>query len=282
MDEMLKVEGLTKKYKDFTLEDVSFSLPPGYIMGLVGANGAGKTTVIKLILNMIRAASGEVTVFGKSNSDIDMKENIGVVFDGNYFVEDWTGLQAGRAVGMFHQNWNEQKFRELLARFEIDGGKKVKELSKGMQMKLMLGCAMSYDAKLLILDEPTSGLDPVSRDELLELLAEYIEDGLHSVLFSTHITQDLEKAADFITCLCRGKLVYTGGKDEFIDGFRIVRGGREELTPEIEKELIGLRVYSTGFEGLMQTENAARFRSLHQEPATIDQIIVFMNKGGNS
>ena len=149
-----------------------------------------------------------------------------------------------------------------------------------MQMKLMLACAFSYGAKLLILDEPTSGLDPVSRDELLEILSEYIEDGEHSVLFSTHITADLERTADYITYINGGELFYSGAKDDFVNMFRIVKGGREELSAELNKKAVGIRKFSTGFEALVKTEDMKLFSKLNIEPATIDDIVVFTNKKG--
>ena len=167
-----------------------------------------------------------------------------------------------------------------MKKFHIPPSKKVKELSKGMQMKLMLACAFSYDAKLLILDEPTSGLDPVSRDELLNILSEYIEDGEHSVLFSTHITGDLERAADYITYISYGELFFSGSKDEFIDMFRIVKGGREELSADLSKKMLGIRNFSTGFEALVKTEDLKQFAHLNVEPATIDDIVVFTSKRG--
>lgn len=201
MDNFLEVSNLSKSFQSFQLRDINFSLPKGYIMGLIGPNGSGKTTTIKLILNMLKRDSGEVKIMGLDNVSDEkaVKANLGVVFDSNYLCEEWTVAQSEAAVSVFYKNWNTDRFSELLGRFHIAPTKKVKELSKGMQMKLMIACAFSYDAKLLILDEPTSGLDPVSRDELLKILSEYIEDGEHSVLFSTHIIGDLERTADYIT-----------------------------------------------------------------------------------
>ncbi len=149
-----------------------------------------------------------------------------------------------------------------------------------MQMKLMLACAFSYDAKLLILDEPTSGLDPVSRDELLQILSEYIEDGEHSVLFSTHITSDLERAADYITYISYGELFFSGSKDEFVDMFRIVKGGIRELSTDLDAKAIDIRTFSTGFEALVRTEDIGAFSTLSIEPATMDEIVVFTSKKG--
>lgn len=282
MNDYLEVRNLSKSFEGFQLHNIAFTLPKGYIMGLIGPNGSGKTTTIKLILNMLKRTSGEVKILGFDNiaSEQEAKRNLGVVFDSNYFSDEWKISQVEKSVSAFYENWNTQKFSETLKRFHIQPSKKVKELSKGMQMKLMLACAFSYDAKLLILDEPTSGLDPVSRDELLHILSEYIEDGEHSVLFSTHITGDLERAADYITYISYGELVFSGGKDEFIDSFRIVKGGCEELSADLSKKVLGIRNFSTGFEALVKTEDLKQFAHLNVEPATIDDIVVFTSKRG--
>ena len=282
MNDYLEVRNLSKSFEGFQLHNITFTLPKGYIMGLIGPNGSGKTTTIKLILNMLKRTSGEVKILGFDNiaNEQEAKRNLGVVFDSNYFSDEWKISQVEKSVSAFYENWNTQKFSETLKRFHIQPSKKVKELSKGMQMKLMLACAFSYDAKLLILDEPTSGLDPVSRDELLHILSEYIEDGEHSVLFSTHITGDLERAADYITYISYGELFFSGGNDEFIDSFRIVKGGCEELSADLNKKMLGIRNFSTGFEALVKTEDLKQFAHLNVEPATIDDIVVFTSKRG--
>ena len=280
MNNFLEVSNLTKSFPGFKLKGISFSLPKGYIMGLIGPNGSGKTTTIKLILNMLKRYIGDIKIFGLDSIKDEkiIKENVGVVFDSNYFCDDWTVTQSEKAVSSFYDNWDHEKFNDFLNKFHISPQKKVKELSKGMQMKLMLACALSYDAKLLILDEPTSGFDPVSRNELLNILSEYIEDGEHSVLFSTHITGDLEKVADYITYINHGEIFFSGGKDEFVDMFRIVKGGREELSDTLSQKLIGVRKFPTGFEALIKTEDIGLFSHLAIEKATIDDIMVFTNK----
>lgn len=282
MTNFLEVNNLSKSFKSFALRDISFTLPKGYIMGLIGPNGSGKTTTIKLILNMMKREGGEVKIMELDNraDENAVKSKLGVVFDSNCFCDDWTVSQTERSVSVFYKNWNSGKFSRLLGRFGIERKKKVKELSKGMQMKLMLACAFSYDAKLLILDEPTSGLDPVSRDELLGILSEYIEDGEHSVLFSTHITADLERAADYITYINGGELFYSGSKDDFVNMYCIAKGGREELSPEQSRKTVGLRKFSTGFEALIKTDDMGLFSNLSIEPATIDDIVVFTNQKG--
>lgn len=283
MNNYLEVCNISKTFESFQLKHISFTLPKGYIMGLIGPNGSGKTTTIKLILNMIKRESGEIRIMGLDNlSDENaVKSDLGVVFDSNCFCDEWNIKQVEKSVSMFYKNWDSGRFSKLLKKFNIEPKKKVKELSRGMQMKLMLACAFSYDAKLLILDEPTGGLDPVSRDELLSILSGYIEDGEHSVLFSTHITGDLERAADYITYINCGELYYSGGKDEFMDMFRIVKGGKEELTLDMSKKTVGIRNFSTGFEALIKAEDLKLFSHLEIEPAKIDDIIVFTSKKGD-
>ena len=185
MNNVLEINNITKDDKKFKIDNISFNLPKGYIMGFIGANGAGKTTTIKLILNMIKRDSGEIKVFGLDNirEEERIKEQIGVVFDECYYLEDWTLNDVEKAVSMFYKNWNSSIYEKYLKEFNLARDKKVKDLSRGMRMKLMIAVAFSHEAKLLILDEPTSGLDPVARDEFLDILRDYIEDEEKSVIF---------------------------------------------------------------------------------------------------
>lgn len=182
MNDHLEVHDLSKSFDGFHLQDISFTLPKGYIMGLIGPNGSGKTTTIKLILNMLKRTGGAVSILGFDNivDEQKAKAELGVVFDTNYFSEDWSVAQVEQSISIFYPNWSKSRFAQMLEKLHISPAKKVKELSKGMQMKLMLACAFSYDAKLLILDEPTSGLDPVSRDELLHLLLYFLSASIPS------------------------------------------------------------------------------------------------------
>ncbi|MDF2989146.1 MAG: ABC-type multidrug transport system, ATPase component [Eubacterium sp.] len=284
MSNAIEIKNLCKEYDSFSLRNVSFSLPQGYIMGLIGPNGAGKTTTIKLMLNMLRKTSGQITIMGMDsvNDQNNIKEDIGAVFDSNYFVQDWTVKEVEKSIGIFYNSWDSNKYKEMTTSFGLEPNKKVKELSRGMQMKLMVACAFSHDAKLLILDEPTSGLDPVARDELLDILSEFIQNGERSVLFSTHITSDLDKIADYITFINNGNIFYTGPKDDFIDGFRMVKGGMSDLNNELEKKMIGIRKFSTGFEGLIKTSDIKYYNKFTCEPVSIDEIIVFTSKGGHN
>ena len=281
MNNVLEINNITKDYKKFKIDNISFNLPKGYIMGFIGANGAGKTTTIKLILNMIKRDSGEIKVFGLDNirEEERIKEQIGVVFDECYYLEDWTINDVEKAVSMFYKNWNSSIYEKYLKEFNLARDKKVKDLSRGMRMKLMIAVAFSHEAKLLILDEPTSGLDPVARDEFLDILRDYIEDEEKSVIFYSHITSDIEKIADYITYINNGKIIFTGEKDEFLEKYCIIKGGKEDITESQKKEIIGLRMHSTGFEGLIELKKAVGFSSkVIIEKASLDEIMIYMNK----
>ena len=281
MSNAIEIKNVTKRVKEFTLNDVSFELPKGYIMGLIGPNGAGKTTTIKLILNMLKRDSGTIKVLGLDNIDDEskVKEEVAVVFDQPYYIDEWNLNDVEKAVGMFYKKWDGKVFDSYLKRFGLSRSKKVKDLSRGMKMKLMIAVAFSHNAKVLILDEPTGGLDPVARDEFIDLLGEYIQDGERSVIFSTHITSDLEKIADYINFIRKGKIIYTGTKDELLEKYCIIKGGNDDIILSDKKNIIGLREHSTGFEGIIDVENLRGF-STHviTEKATLDDIVVYMNK----
>ncbi|KAA8815863.1 ABC transporter ATP-binding protein [Bifidobacterium callitrichos] len=281
---ILSVTGVTKHYDSgFMLDDVTFDLPAGYIMGLIGPNGAGKSTLIKLILNMVRRDAGEIRVFGLDGiaDEEQVKDRLGVVFDSSYLVDQWRVGKVGRTMADMYSTWDAVKFDGYLKRFGLAPAKRVSELSRGMQMKLMLAIALSHDARLLILDEPTAGLDVLARDDLMDLLRDFIADGERSVLFSTHITADLERAADFITYITGGRLYYTGPKDEFEESFRIVKGGPDDLDDAMRGAAVGVHAYETGFDALVRAEGVGR--ALHGrvglgvEPASIDDIIRLTN-----
>ncbi len=280
MNNMLEIKNVSKHFEQFTLENISFNLPKGYIMGLIGPNGSGKTTLIKMILNMLKKDSGDICIFNKNHirNEMEIKYDLGVVMDVNYFVEDWKVSQVEKSISRFYPAWDTEKYNGLLKKFKIDQSKTIKSLSRGMQMKLMLACAFSYDAKLLILDEPTSGLDPISRDELLDILSDYIEDGEHSVLFSTHITSDLDKIADYITFINYGQMIFTGPKDDFLDHYRIIKGSLDALEALDQTKLIGLRKYSTGFEALVKNASIEHFEHLDIEIPTSENIMIFVGK----
>ncbi len=284
MNNALEVRNLCKTYNDFSLDSISFTLPAGYIMGFVGQNGAGKTTTIRLILNMANRTGGEVKIYGSDNieDELTAKQELAAVFDEIFFVDVWRVREIEKIVKGFYSKWDSGQFAAYLKKFKLSPDKKVKDLSRGMKLKLMLAVAMSHNAKLLILDEPTSGLDPVARDELLEILREYISDGEKSVFFSTHITSDLEKVADYITLIDSGKVFFTGTKDDLEAYFLIVKGGADDLTDALKSQLIGLSSNAAGFSGLLLSSKSEilsdRFVT---EMPTIDEILVRISKGGD-
>lgn len=279
----LSVTGLTKHYDSgFTLDDVTFDLPSGYIMGLVGPNGAGKSTLIKLILNMTTRDAGRIEVLGLDAmaNEERAKEQLGVVLDSSYFIEYMTVDAVERTSSPMYPLWDHNLFDAYLRRFGLGRNKKIKDLSRGMQMKLMLAVALSHDAKLLILDEPTSGLDVLSRDELMDILSDYVADGGHSVIFSTHITADLERCADFLAYITNGMLYYSGPKDEFEDAFRLVKGGPDELTDGLQRAMVGIRTYATGFDALVRTQDIPHIGGtdgLLTQHASIEDVIRLTN-----
>lgn len=284
MNNALEVRNLCKTYNDFSLDSISFTLPAGYIMGFVGQNGAGKTTTIRLILNMANRTGGEVKIFGSDNieDELTVKQELAAVFDEIFFVDVWRVREVEKVVKGFYSKWNSGQFAAYLKKFKLPPDKKVKDLSRGMKLKLMLAVAMSHNAKLLILDEPTSGLDPVARDDLLDILREYISDGEKSVFFSTHITSDLEKIADYITLIDNGKMFFTGAKDDLEAYFLIVKGGADDLTDDLKSQLIGLSSNATGFSGLLLSSKLELLSDrLVTEAPTIDEILVRISKGGN-
>ncbi len=230
----MDIRGLCKKYPAFELKDVTFSVPQGAVMGFIGRNGAGKSTTIKSILGLVHPDAGQVEILGRDFAEDErfIKENIGVVLGGIDFYPKKKIGTLTNVTRRFYENWDEEKYRHYLELFAIDESKRVDQLSSGMQVKYMIALALSHNAKLLILDEPTSGLDPVSRDELTELLRRIAADGQRSVLFSTHITSDLEKCASHIAFIKEGELQYTGTLEQFRQHYAYLQQGGAPLTLE--------------------------------------------------
>lgn len=281
MENILEINGLCKAYDDFSLKDVSFSLPKGFIMGFVGENGSGKTTTIRSILNMAKIDSGKISVFGLDSvtDTIAIKERLGVVFDSLYLAEHLNARQIEQQLKPFYKDWNSDEFFRRIKEFGLPDNKKVGDFSKGMKMKLMVAIALSHKAELIILDEPTSGLDPVARDELLDILAEYIEDENRGVLFSTHITADVERIADYVTILHNGKVWYTGTKDELTESYAVIKGAEKDIPAALREKLIGFHAYRNGFDALIKTDDLAGLPdTLEYEKASIDEILVYIAK----
>ncbi|MBD5525166.1 MAG: ABC transporter ATP-binding protein [Lachnospiraceae bacterium] len=276
----LELHNVSKTFSEFSLHDISFELPKGYIMGLVGSNGAGKTTTLNLIMNMMKKDDGSIKVFGKDHLEYEkqIKQEIGIVYDSNFFVDTWTVKELEKALSMFYDEWNHDIFIRMKEQFELPDKTRIGKMSRGMQMKLMLACACSHNAKLLLLDEPTSGLDPTTRSEILDILQDYIQDGEKSVLFSTHITTDLEKVADYITYLEHGRIVYTGSMEELLAKYCVIKGAPGELTEGLRQHLIGLSQTALGFEGLIKTDTAKKYKGFVLDTPTVDEIIVHIGK----
>lgn len=279
MNNAVEINNLTKKYKTFLLDNISFSVPSGFISGFIGQNGAGKTTTMKLMLNMVLKNSGEIKILGKSNDDITLKEDIGVLFDQPYFQEDWTPIDIEKAMRPFYKRWDNSAYHKYLQRFSLNPKQKYKTMSRGMKMKLGMAVTLSHDAKLLLLDEPTSGLDPVVRDEMLDIFRDYMVEENRSIFFSTHITSDLEKIADYITYIHEGQIIYSGLKDELVEKYCLIRGGNEDLPQVKRKSIIGLREHVGGFDGMIEITEVGGFPSgVITETVSLDDIMVHMNR----
>ena len=276
---LLEVEGLTKRYPGFTLDSVSFRLETGYIMGFIGRNGAGKTTTLKSMLGLVHADAGSVRIDGTEYREDEhlAKQKLGVAFGGVDYYPRARLSDIARVTRRFYEAWDETQYRALLQRFQLEEKKRVRELSPGMKVKFSLALALSHNAKLLLLDEPTGGLDPVSREELIELLQHIVEDGEHSILFSTHITSDLEKCADYITYIRGGRIAASTDLDSFKSEYRLVRGTRAQLTEPLVQKFIGARKNAFGFTALAKAEDAAAMEGLEIAPADLESIMIYFD-----
>ena len=270
MDTVLEVNNLCKNYKDFSLKCIDFQIEKGTITGFVGPNGSGKTTTIKCILNLLRPDSGTITALGFDNvrQECELKDKLGIVLDVGYYYEDLTLGEMKRLIAPIYSAWDERTYQIVLRKFQLSENKKIKDLSKGMRMKYSILLAMSHGAKLFIMDEPTSGLDPLVRSELVEILKDLIQDEEKTVLFSTHITSDLDKIADYLIFLFDGQIILQGAKDEIKDSHVIVKGSNKLFDETAEKYFVGLHKTPYGVEGLSHKKSAVR--QLFQDEATYE------------
>ena len=281
MEHSLRLKEVTKKYEGFTLDHVSIDLPSGCIMGFIGANGAGKTTTIKCLLGLIHMDGGEITILVQPGDSglRQAKEEIGVVLDESNFPDNMRVKDVNLIMKNLYRNWEEEKFFSLAQRFDLAPDKIVKNYSHGMKMKLSIAVALSHAAKLLILDEATSGLDPIARDEILDVLLDFIQDETHSVFMSSHILSDLEKACDYITFLHKGKVVFSDTKDELLESYGLLKCTQAEfdtLDPAIVK---GYRKNSFGVEALVLKKGLAGDHVV--DPASIEDIMLYHVKESN-
>lgn len=287
MEYAVEIENLRKEFKGFTLKDVSFRIPKGYIMGLIGPNGAGKTTLIKMIMNLIRKNSGRILVFGKDHiqHEAEIKSRIGFVYDVPPFYEDLKLKKLASAIAPFYPKWNQQLFLKLMDEFELPQGKKFKKLSHGMKMKFSLCLALSHDADLILMDEPTSGLDPVFRQELLAQLSQIMLDEEKTVLFSTHITSDLERIADYITLINNGEILFSKALNDVLENWGIIKAEKDLLEKKDIPGVMGYQKTEYGIEILtseIEKAQALLPQDSSTEKASLEDIMYFTNKGDNN
>ena len=283
MKDILRVENLNKSYKNFSLTDISFSLPEGCITGFIGINGAGKTTTLRTILDLAKKDSGNIQFFGldMDKNEKQIKNRIGVVLDDGCFYEELSMAEMKSILASAYTDWSEQDFKHYMDMFFLDPKRKINTLSKGMKMKYALTLALSHNAELLIMDEPTSGLDPLSRSQLLNVLNDYMENGGKGVLFSTHITSDLDKIADMLIMIHNGRIVFQEEKDFLLDNYRIIKGDKKLLTENIRQLFLNITETAFGFTGV--TKHASKVQSylpdVITERPTIEDIML-ANLGG--
>lgn len=281
MNDALIISGLTKTYKDFMLNGVSFSVPCGSIVGLIGENGAGKSTTINAVLGLIQKEAGSICVLGKEQPDNEIKEQIGVVFDGNNYPEIFSTRKLNRVMKDIYHSWEEHTFLNLLKKFSLPTDKPIKQFSKGMKMKLAIAVALSHNSKLLILDEATSGLDPVIRDDILDILLDFAQDETHSILISSHITTDLEKIADYIVFIHEGQVVFSKLKDELIEQYGIIKCGAAQFEALDKSDIIVYRKMDYEWQVLVADRAAMKkkYPKTLIDSASIDEIMLLYVKG---
>ena len=277
----IEIKGLTKQYQGFRLGSYDLTLPSGCILGLVGENGAGKSTTIRLTMDAITRDAGTVTVLGVDNQSPEfaaVKEDIGVVLDEAYFPEVLSAANVGKIMACTYRRWDMEKYRGYLTRFDLDDRKLIRDYSRGMRMKLAIAVALSHDPKLLILDEATSGLDPMVRDEILDIFNEFTRDPSHSILLSSHIVSDLEKICDYIAFLHKGKLMLCEEKDQLLEEYALVHLSAERFADLPEDSIVGRKNGRFGVEALVLRSRVPQ--DLPVEHTNLEDIILFMAKGG--
>ena len=276
---VIELANVTKDYGDFKLDDISFSVPEGSVCGFIGQNGAGKTTTINLILDIIKRDSGEIRLFNESidKNSAALRENIGVVFDEMGFHEFMTGKDINIMMKNIYKNWDEDRFFQYLKDFSLPSKKKCGSFSRGMRMKLQIAVALSHNAKLLIMDEPTSGLDPIVRNEMINIFRDFVLEEDHTILLSSHITADLEKLADEVVFINKGRIVLAGNKDELLEKHGILKCKKDEAGNISESIVVGADIGRFGVEILVNDMHAAKklYPETVIEPATLEQIMIY-------
>lgn len=278
MKNILEVTGLEKKYKDFKLKNLDFSLPEGCVTGFIGTNGAGKTTTIKSILDIIHRDKGSVRFFGKSSEGnlSEIKNRLGVVFDDSYFYDELTMAEMKSIIAPVYSQWSDSRYKSYMEKFNLNPNQKILTLSKGMKTKFSLVLALSHEAELLIMDEPTSGLDPLMRSQLLEILKDYMKEGGKGVFFSTHIVSDLEKIADMLILIDNGEILLKEEKDILLDKYRKIKGDVKLLNDNYRKLFLNLKVTDYGFTGITShvKELEREIKSIVVERPSLEEIML--------
>ena len=284
MKTILKISGLNKKYPSFALKNVSFEVKPGEIMGFIGRNGAGKTTTLKSIMNLVHFESGEVSAFDldMSKNELENKQRIGFALSELNYYPNRTIAQLMNVTKRFYKNFDEEKFNQVCKLFNLDQNKKLEQLSSGMKVKYSVAIALSHHAELLILDEPTSGLDPVSRDEILDIFREIVKDKKRAILFSTHITSDLDKCASNITYIHDGEIIYGGTKSDFVKSYFFVIDKTKDKS--LEKEYIASKELDDHIEGLIDASKKDLFskKNMTVKEPDLEQIMVYLERSKNN
>lgn len=275
----IEIMGLTKKYDGFTLDNISFNVPKGSIMGFIGQNGAGKTTTIRSLLNIIAIDDGSINMLGLDHikDEYAIKERIAVVFDELPFHDSFTGLALSKMFAGIYQSWNKEQFFGLCERFGLPMKKKLSKFSKGMKMKMQIAAALSHNAELLIMDEATTGLDPVVRNEILDIFREYLMEGDRSILMSSHITSDLEKIADSVTFIDKGKVLLSGYKDDILDTHGVIKCTREDYAEIDPADIVSTRLSDFGAEAMTadRQKAAQKYSGAVIEKTTLEEIMLF-------
>ena len=285
MENILELQQICKSFpkSDFILDKLSFSLPYGAILGFVGENGAGKTTTIGCILNTVRKDSGMVKLFGKEmrDTDTDIREKIGVVYDGDNFPGFWTAKQLSQVMEGIYTQWDHALFQKYLEDFHLPVKQKIKNYSRGMTMKLAIAVALSHHPQLLILDEATSGLDPVMRDEMLDVFLEFVQEESHSILLSSHITSDLEKVADYITFIHNGKLILTASKNDLVYHYAVMRCRENQFLALDPGDIIAYRKRDFQIDVLVDNGKEAqrKYKDAVVDHVSVDEIMLLLVKG---
>lgn len=285
MEHILELQQVCKTFpkSNFTLENMTFSIPYGAILGFVGENGAGKTTTIGCILNTIAKDSGTIKLFGKemSDADTDMREKIGVVYDGDNFPSYWTAKQLSKVMAGLYSQWDHSLFQDYLEAFHLPENQKIKHYSRGMTMKLAIAAALAHHPQLLILDEATSGLDPIMRDEMLDVFLDFVQEENHSILLSSHITSDLEKVADYITFIHHGNLILTASKNDLVYHYAVMRCKESQFHALDPKDILAYRKRDFQIDVLVSNGRDAqrKYKDVVIDHVSVDEIMLLLVKG---